>query len=394
MDQVIPFSELSAADLVVDAVYSGGSAGHAGDDPLAVLLPVGNQGGFRYAGSPKKAAVKLVALYSSGTDPDWPDHLDLIAGSYTYYGDNKSPGRDLHDTPRQGNAILRSTFAAAHGDAAMRATVAPFLLFESAGVGRSIRFRGLLVPGSPAVRGDEDLVAVWRSRGGARFQNYRAIFTVLDTRTISRAWLADALAGTPGTANAPVSWSAWVETGVPRPLLALPTVSHRSRSQQLPSDEAGVELLSELHAYFAPAPVAFERCAAALWRMAAPAVSRVDVTRASRDGGRDAVGAYAIGPAEDPVQLEFALEAKCFGPGNSVGVREMSRLISRLKHRQFGVMVTTSFVNNQAYREVRDDAHPVVILAGADVVRLLRSRNYGTPAALLAWLKTDFPLPL
>ncbi|MCP1762460.1 O-acetyl-ADP-ribose deacetylase (regulator of RNase III) [Bradyrhizobium japonicum] len=36
------------------------------------------------------------------------------------------------------------------------------------------------------------------------------------------------------------------------------------------------------------------------------------------------------------------LEAKCYGSGNSVGVREMSRLISRLRHRQFGVLVTTS----------------------------------------------------
>jgi hypothetical protein len=33
------------------------------------------------------------------------------------------------------------------------------------------------------------------------------------------------------------------------------------------------------------------------------------------------------------------------------GVREMSRLISRLRHRQFGVLVTTSYVDNQAYRE-------------------------------------------
>jgi Restriction endonuclease len=43
--------------------------------------------------------------------------------------------------------------------------------------------------------------------------------------------------------------------------------------------------------------------------------------------------------------------------GNSVGVKELARLISRIKHREFGVLVTTSYVNEQAYREVRDDGH-------------------------------------
>ena len=37
---------------------------------------------------------------------------------------------------------------------------------------------------------------------------------------------------------------------------------------------------------------------------------------------------------------------------NTVGVREVSRLISRIRHRQFGVLVTTSVVGRQAYEEV------------------------------------------
>jgi len=45
------FSQLETSDLIVDRVYEGGSQGHAGDDPLSKLLPVGNQAGFRYAGS-------------------------------------------------------------------------------------------------------------------------------------------------------------------------------------------------------------------------------------------------------------------------------------------------------------------------------------------------------
>jgi hypothetical protein len=37
-----------------------------------------------------------------------------------------------------------------------------------------------MAPGSPLVPPDEQLVALWRNRGGQRFQNYRATFTVLD----------------------------------------------------------------------------------------------------------------------------------------------------------------------------------------------------------------------
>ena len=107
--------------------------------------------------------------------------------------------------------------------------------------------------------------------------------------------------------------------------------------------------------YFAERPY-FEACAAELFRMQAPAVETIDVTRPSRDGGRDAVGHYAIGPLADRVRLDFALEAKCYQPGTPVGVRRGLSLISRLKYRQFGVLLTTSHVNEQAYKEIRRTA--------------------------------------
>lgn len=91
--------------------------------------------------------------------------------------------------------------------------------------------------------------------------------------------------------------------------------------------------------------------------MSQPSVDRIDVTRPWRDGGRDAVGDYLLDPSSDPVAVEFALEAMCYGQANGVGVREASRLISRLWHRQFGVLVTTSHLDAQAYREIREDGH-------------------------------------
>ena len=72
---VISFDDLGTADLVVDAVYEGGTRGNAADDPISRLLPgSGNQGGFRAAGRGDDKT--FVVLYTSGEDSDWPDQLD------------------------------------------------------------------------------------------------------------------------------------------------------------------------------------------------------------------------------------------------------------------------------------------------------------------------------
>ena len=61
------------------------------------------------------------------------------------------------------------------------------------------------------------------------------------------------------------------------------------------------------------------------------------MTRSRRDGGRDAIGKYRIGVDKSNILVEFALEAKRYKLDDSVGVKETSRLISRLKHREFGI---------------------------------------------------------
>jgi Restriction endonuclease AspBHI N-terminal len=171
MPETVSFDDLENADLTVETIYLGGTQGNAGDDPLAKrLLHVGTQGGFRYRGSPSKKSVQIAVLYTSGAVVDWRDNLDPETGVFTYYGDNRKPGRDLHGT--RGNQLLRTTFEGAHGDAADRATVPPFLLFEKAAPGRAVRFRGLLAPGAETLGADDDLNAIWRSKHGLRFQNY------------------------------------------------------------------------------------------------------------------------------------------------------------------------------------------------------------------------------
>jgi hypothetical protein len=293
-----------------------------GDDPIARLLPVGTLGGFRYKGS--RHAPQLVVLYTSGAEADWPDILDPATGTFTYYGDNRHPGKELHDSPRGGNIILRRTFDLAHGGTETRIQVPPYFLFSKAGRGRDVVFRGVLAPGAADLTADEDLVAVWRSRQGRRFQNYRAKFTVLDIGTVPRVWLNDVLSGDPLPASCPTPWRRWV-TGRHYEALISTRIEYRSPQEQQPQDQTGRQILDRVYAHFASRPTDFERFAAHLWQMADGHVGTYEVTRATADGGRDAIGEYLIGPATDPVRVTFALEAKLYAPaGGGVGVKEMA----------------------------------------------------------------------
>jgi len=383
MPRVFSFDDLPTADLVVDAIYEGGTAPNASSDPIARLLPgAGNSGGFRAAGpGPVK---KFVVLYSSGEEGDWPDTLDLATGQFVYFGDNRTPGHKLHETSKGGNRLLSAVFELIHGNQSSRQSVPPFLIFTkhpTAGSSRSVRFRGLAAPGFPGLPVTEDLVAVWKSTHGERFQNYRAVFTVLDVATVTRQWL-HALGGAAVSDQAPAAWSNWLATGVYHPLAAEPTRAIRSEAQQRPDTPLKASVLREVWRHFEANPVAFESFAARIYQMSDQRVIIDEVTRASVDGGRDAIGRYLIGLRADPVYAEFALEAKCYrpvegeAPGNTVGVREVARLISRIRHRQFGVLVTTSVVGRQAYEEVRDDRHPIVFICGRDIAEILIAAGY------------------
>ena len=52
----------------------------------------------------------------------------------------------------------------------------------------------------------------------------------------------------------------------------------------------------------------------------------------------------------------------------------------------FGILVTTSFVSEQAYRELRDDEHPVIIISAVDVSNILFSKGITDSKLLKSWL--------
>jgi len=189
-----------------------------------------------------------------------------------------------------------------------------------------------------------------------------------------------------------------VRSGRYRPLVAESTTVIRSTDAQTPQTQEGREILETVWRHFADAPIAFEAFAARLFQMHDLRVNIDEITRGVVDGGRDAIGRYILGLHNDPVYVEFSLEAKCYRPPlngeapNTIGVREVSRLISRLRHRQFGVLVTTSVVARQAYEEVREDRHPIIFFSGKDITDILMANGYSSPAMVADWLKREFQI--
>lgn len=386
-----PFAGLASCDLVIDATYESDRAiKNVASEPLAALTGTGNQGGFRYCGP--NAAPKLVVLYSTLAEPNWPDALDEENGVFVYYGDNRKPGFELHDRKagRGGNQILRQSFELAHAGADGRAKVPPFLVFAK-GAGRDAVFKGLAVPGAAHLDPSSDLVAVWKTVDGQRFQNYQAVFTILKLDVVPRAWITELQQGSAQGPACPAVWRQWVTTGKATALRAERVTRVRSKAQQL-GDQRQREIAEAVHAHFSARPHAFEQFAADIVRLMDQNVVGIDVTRPSRDGGRDGVGKYRIGQTQNCVTVDFAMEAKCYKPSSGLGVEVMSRLISRLRHRQFGMLVTTSYLGDQPYKEIVEDEHPIIVCSGGDLADLLISkRDLGSASAVKAWLDQAYP---
>jgi hypothetical protein len=391
IDTFVPFSDLSSSDLIVDQYYQGGFRGNAGDDPISKLLPCGNMGGFRIVKN-TDGRNAFAVLYSSENQPEWPDYIEPETGLFTYYGDNRKPGSLLHETPHKGNELLREIFDLIHSIPQKRENVPPFFIFTSGNRGRDVRFRGLAAPGSKIIKVNEDLIAIWANREGQRFQNYKAIFTILNSDKISRKWGEDLVSGNPLSENCPDPWKKWVVKGFYNALRAKTTEPFRRKEKQIPSTDNKLEMINCIYEYFKDEPTDFEYCAARLVQMMDNHIKEdLDVTRPSRDGGRDAIGLYTIGTKDDFIKVGFAVEAKCYKPGKGVGVKSTSRLISRLRHRQFGVLVTTSHLDAQAYKELREDEHPIIVMAGEDIANLLMQSAIKSSSEVLKWLQTEFP---
>ncbi len=375
------FSRLSEAPLIIDAIYKGGSAKNMGDDPLSKLLPrTENMGGFRKTRMAGTDRYAYIVIYTTATELEWPDFLDMETGIFRYYGDNRRPGHQIHDTAKGGNRLLSEVFKD-YNDPERRFRVPPFLIFSKV-ERRDVKFLGLAVPGNPALSSDQELVSFWRTIRGERFQNYEAYFTVLDTKgeSISKEWLSERVKGDSDCDRlAPSAWKNYIAKGKSGiSALKSERVDPPSRSVQLPHDDDGRKVLSAIRDRYSDFPQEFEGCAVKIVQMMDINFVEFDLTRPWRDGGRDAVGVYRVGIENNacpPLKIQCALEAKLFAEDTGVTVRHMSRLISRIKYREFGVFITTSYIASQAYKEVHEDGHPILMITGKDIADILRRKG-------------------
>ncbi len=398
----VPFEEIPFSSLHVDVVLKGGSGVGKGFEPLnRIISGIGNEGGFRPIWSKDKKRVLACVLVTTGRDLDWPDYLDETSGVLTYYGDNRKAGSaDFRRTRKRGNEILERIFDWQQTrDIAVRANIPPLLVFQKTENGHDYQFKGLAVPAVNGLGHSECLTAIWKiDAQRQRFLNYRAKLTIVNVDTVSREWLSQIKETEVSTGNkAPAAWIDYIKTGKFAPLEGERSKLLRCAEDQIPHPVRHpleyLVLKSLYDTLCAKGRIGnriFEYCAIQLCRWCDPNIKKLEITRASRDGGRDGIGRYKIGNERSShcfVDVEFYIEAKKYNPwGGGVGVGETSRLIARIKNRQFGFLVTTGFVAEQAYREILEDCHPVVIMAGMDVARLLIEHDIKTDDAVREWV--------
>ncbi|WP_022778305.1 restriction endonuclease [Butyrivibrio sp. AE3009] len=392
----VQFDDLDKSDLILNCIYKGGKAPNMSAEPFHKLIPeCENSGGFRKRlrqdGSGKYA---YIVLYTSLEEPEWPDSLDEQTGVFRYFGDNREPGRALLDTKKKGNLVLKTTFDLLN-DGFKLEDIPPFLIFKKTGHGRDIQFLGLAAPGNPNIVPGKDLFASWKKVNDKTFQNYEAYFTILDTgkTPISREWIKALIYDHRNNLNyAPVAWKKFVREGRNGIVPLRPHEEHDipNKYDQLQSDEEGMLCLKILRDHYRGNKRGFEVCAANI-------VCKMDTNFQSfasagtwTDGANDIVGKYIIsqsGKVNVPLSFDCALEAKCSDVDDGVGVKDMSRLISRLKNRQMGVFITTSFVDEQAYYEVVENGYPILLITASDIAAVLRNNSISS-RNIYEWLES------
>jgi hypothetical protein len=168
----------------------------------------------------------------------------------------------------------------------------------------------------------------------------------------------------------------------------------KSREEQLPSTKNGQKMLETLQQFFIKKDhgYSFESFANNLAQFMDNAIVDISTTRPYKDGGFDGIGKYKIfSNSDNEVLVDFYLQAKCYKSDDAVGVADTARLISRIKDRQFGIMFTTSYLAKQAFQELIEDGHPIVLINGRIIIDYLQKElSINDPESLQNWLTKKY----
>jgi hypothetical protein len=288
----------------------------------------------------------------------WEDLVELPAGRIVYWGDAKFGRKTVDEFI--GNRALRSAWEAVIDN--NMALVPPILHFSKTRTGE-ILFNGLCVI--------DHLELTWfEDAEGRPVRNYRAHLTILDEEFVEVDWLHErANAGNTEDLlrNGPRAWRHYQAGSVDRLRIWAPSI--RSHDAQLPA--AGSSDLGILTQLTAMPPTHFEAAVVSVFRQLEDIRHTITRTRPTADGGFDFYGTFIL-PAPLSYEISFLGEAKRFAMTAPVQPKHVSRLVARLGRGQYGLFVTTSYFTKQTQEEVLQDGYPTRLIAGGDLVRIMR----------------------
>jgi hypothetical protein len=208
----------------------------------------------------------------------------------------------------------------------------------------------------------------WFEDGGRPIKNYRYGLSILDEEFVCVDWLRSRTVANDRKAlmdRAPIAWADYVRGRTRRRQLWKARILGTGAQLPIPGsdDEHVLEQLTNLP------PKDFEAVIVALFREMKTVEHSINGTRYVNDSGFDFFGSFTM-PL--PVGYEVPLRGEVKRWKQGIGVGEVSRLVARLRRGEYGIFVTTSYYTRQAQEEVLEDAYPVKLFSGADLVRFFR----------------------
>lgn len=294
----------------------------------------------------------------------WEDSVDYNSGQIIYWGDAKFDSRNKakKHLDFKGNRIfhqIRELILLKK-----RNLVPPILHFSRNKKGW-VRFNGLCVL--------DRLETAWFEDKGTPIINFRCHLSILDLEEVPLAWIhqrATAEILEDIDSLCPPVWRSYLK-GQTKKLYSW-TSKIRSAENQLPPVMTNDALI--LKQICNLSPVHFERFCRQLFQEIATHTGlqhQIRETRHVRDGGFDFYGRF-IFPEPLGYEIDFKGEAKKYVRTNSVGPKEVSRLVARLKRGEYGIFVTTSYYTLDSQKEVCEDQYPVRLFSGIDIINFLK----------------------
>ena len=120
-------------------------------------------------------------------------------------------------------------------------------------------------------------------------------------------------------------------------------------------------------------PTGFEAAVVSIFRELNKVRHNITRTQPTGDGGFDFFGFFTLPPPIQVQMIPFRGEAKRYARTTAVNPKDVSMcLVARLSRGRYGIFVTTSYYTKQTQEEVLEDGYPTNLIAGADLVRIMR----------------------